>query len=302
MNTIKRSIRFYRFYAGLDDAGKPLPFDMLPILKKIDKTALTDKYLQEDDRRILCFVEEDLSKPYRARLGSIRTTDLPLVEQRGKLSALDIPPSAGLFDAIHLVFFEDNVVGFDFNNFGPRINKFLDYLQEVTPRLCPNLLALEPLVNPKIIDQLQHIRQIKLFDLKVHSSYLAQISRIDDSLGAALYAAQTLGNPEIIEVKLQVGGRSTNNLNKSLLGIVKKLIRRSDSDQELSKLMIRGFDDALQQNIELDLLSDKIVAKENIVRIEARSRELDSASAYQAIIRAYTDRKELIQLAASMQL
>lgn len=301
MNTINRSIRFYRFFAGVDAAGKPLPVDLLPILKKIQKIAPTKRYIKVEDKKLICVID-DLKSPYQLRFGLIRTTDLPLVEELGKLTPLAISARAGLFDAIHIVLFKDNVVGFDFNYFGPRINKFLDYLLALAHAVCPRELSLEPLINPKIVSQLIKMKKIKMFDLRIHKSYLSQIAEVDESLSAALNAAQKLGNPEQIELRIQVNPRSTSKLKTSLLKVIKRIVRRPDYDQVFSKLLVKGFDEAIKQNVDLDLLNEKIASDRKITRISSKSRELDPQSAYAAIRDAYEEKKTMIKKAASVQL
>lgn len=301
MNTLTRSIRFYRFYAGVDAAGKPLPVDLTAIFKKIQKLAPSRRYMKVEDKKLSCVID-NLKTPCQLRFGLIRTTDLPLVEKLGRLSPLAIPARAGLFDAIHIVLFKDNVVGFDFNYFGPRINKFLDYLTDKANALCPKELTLEPLINPKVVSQLVKMKKIKMFDLRIHKSYLAQIAEVDESLSSALKAAQKLGNPEVIELRMQVNTRSQSKLKTSLLRVVKRIARRPDYDQIFSKLLVKGFDEALQQNVDIDLLNEKIETDRPVAKINVKSRELKPEAAYTAIRDAYEEKKSIIKKAASVQL
>lgn len=55
------------------------------------------------------------------------------MEQAGALSDLRIPTHAGLAETIHIVVFPDNIVGADFNFFGPRLSRFSRYLKEKAP-------------------------------------------------------------------------------------------------------------------------------------------------------------------------
>ena len=66
----------------------------------------------------------------------IRRTGLPQLEQAGTVSDLKIADNAGLVEAVHVVFFPDNIVGADFNFYGPRLSR-LGYYLRVNPQSYP---------------------------------------------------------------------------------------------------------------------------------------------------------------------
>ena len=153
MSTIQRVIRFYRFDIGQTEAFLENQFDPKPMLERISRLSANNRYMDSEDRRTTCVIDS-LQTPYKIRLANIRITDFPSVEQGGIIKALDLPKNAGLFETIHIVFFPDNVIGFDSNFYGPRVSKLLDYFHERTTDICPKIIFLEPLINPKIAEQL----------------------------------------------------------------------------------------------------------------------------------------------------
>jgi hypothetical protein len=301
MEYVKRTIHFFKFDIGEDDSFKPRIFDVKPILEKLSNLSAEDKYLHSEDKRVICIIDSQ-TEPYKMRLANIRISDFPSIEEDGDIKPLEIPDHAGLFETIHIVFFPGNIIGFDNNFYGPRITKILEYFHKVAEEVCPQVIYLDPLINPKILEQLKRLKSIRLFNLKINSSYLDQISSMDESLGAALKSVRDLGNAEEIEIRIKVGPHSTNNLSKTLLGKVMNLMKNPDVNQELTKFIIKGFDESVTQNIELDLLNDKIIAKKQILKLDDRTKTLDWNSAYEAIISSYYELKEKMELAGTIRL
>jgi hypothetical protein len=57
---------------------------------------------------------------------NVRSTNLRHVEAAGLCSPLGLDPAAGLAEQIHLVSFSDNVIGAEFNSYGPRVTRLVD--------------------------------------------------------------------------------------------------------------------------------------------------------------------------------
>ena len=113
---VKRKIYFYRANVGMDQGGRPLPFNVTPVLQHIGRLpfAPAGRYLDEGDIRLCCWIDQQNPQP-RFRLGQIRQSGLPQMEQYGQLTDLAIPANSGSAEAIHIVVFPNNIVGTEFN-------------------------------------------------------------------------------------------------------------------------------------------------------------------------------------------
>jgi hypothetical protein len=109
--TIRRKILFYRVNVGADTSGKLKHFDpgVLAPLGSLSFDEQSGRYFIEPDGNALCLWIDSQAPRLQLRFGRIRRTDLPLIEQHGKLTELRIDDDAGLSEPIHLIFF-DNVI------------------------------------------------------------------------------------------------------------------------------------------------------------------------------------------------
>jgi hypothetical protein len=113
--TVTRRILFYKINVGLADSGEYLPFgaDVLKEISSLHFGGSGGRYVQERNGDQLCAWLHSESDPYHVRFGKIRRADFPQVEHQGKLEDLSLAEGRGLVDAIHMVFFPDNIVAAD---------------------------------------------------------------------------------------------------------------------------------------------------------------------------------------------
>lgn len=297
---IERKIYFYRANIGVDQGGQPLPFNVIPALQHIGGLQFSPagRYLDDGDLRLCCWVDR-LNQEPRLRLVQIRQSGLPQLEQQGQLTDLAIPANSGLAEAIHIVVFGNNIVGSDFNFFGPRMSRFSWYLREKGNGLCPDV-TFEPLLRQDVAAQLERFREIRMFHLKIRSSYAAIVEQADQDLGQAFAAAHRAGDADELEIVLRPRKYSRNALADRVLQAARVLARRGDLRLEASKFSVKGVRGDTGALEVVDVLRDQLVAHEAVVRQSARGRALDSASAFDAIERAHTALESDLVIAAAV--
>ena len=299
-NTVERKIYFYRANVGMDGGGRPLAFNPTPALTRINRLRFNDagRYLAEGDAALCCWVDHPNPRQ-RFRLGQIRRSGLPQVEQGGALTDLPIPAESGLVEAIHVVAFANNIVGSDFNFYGPRMSRLGLYLHEKAARWCPDV-TFDPLLRQDVAAELDRLREIRMFHLKIRAAYAATVAQADRDLGAAFQAAARAGNAEELEIVLRPRKYSRNALADGMLRVARWLARRGDLRTEASKFEVRGVR-ADTGDIELvDVLRDQLIAREEILRQSRRGRALDSVSTYEAIERAFHELEDELTVAAGV--
>lgn len=289
--TLERKIYFYRAYIGNDDNGLPLPFDPKPALAIVNQLPFKDvtggRYLVDGDGDAVCCWVDDQGAQPRIRLGQVRRAGLPQIEESGNLSDLDIAKNAGLVETVHIIFFPDNIVGMDFNFYGPRMSRLGYYLhikggQQTSPEF-------NALLRKDVVAQLNYLSDIRLFDLKIQTSYVERVRQADADLGAAFDAARRLGDIEQLEVIMRPTKNGQYGMMDRLIGTAKRLAGYTDLRTEASRFILRGRREDSGRVEPIDLLRDHLIAKKWIVRMAGRSRALDKESAYDAIVTAYKE-------------
>lgn len=303
--TLERKIHFYRADIGVDGGGKPLPFDPLPAFAAIEKLPFVNggasRYLVDDDGNALC-AWLGRSKIMRTlRFCQIRRTGLPQLEQAGTVSDLNLAADAGLLEPVHVVFFPDNIVGADFNFYGPRLSRLGYYLRTKSQNAIP-LASFHPLLRQDVAEQLDHLTELRLINLRVKKSYISTIRNADNSLGDAFAATAKVldGAAEDLEVVLRPSRAGRQGVLQRLVGPLKTLARGQQLRENAERFQIKGKLDITGRVELIDLLYDQWIVRKPVLRIGERSRAVSEASAIEAIRAAYNELGDDLRRAASL--
>lgn len=304
-STIDRDILFYRIDIGSDMSGKPKLFDPTPVFEYIEKLAWDEgkknnRYLDKDNKVLGCWVHST-KMPCKLTLGSIRRSDLPQLETQGELTPLEIPEKAGLVEQTHVVFLGDNIVGCDSNFYGPRLSRLPFYLSEKALRVAPEYIIFSPMLRRDIYQKFKKFKYLKILDLKIRASYVDNVAEVNESLAAALKSAYKAGDTDDVELVLRAPSNALGWLSDALLSALKLLSKRPEIRDEVDKFIVNGYNDESESLIELNLLSDKLIIKKKIRKLDARSRALNPKAAFDAIISAYEEIKDEIAEAPSLE-
>lgn len=297
---LNRKIHFFRADCGADDDGRPITFQPKHMLEHIDELPFDDsgRYLTEDDITYCAFVDK-AAMPSQLRFASIRRDGLPYVEERGLLTALDIPDTAGLVEQIHVQFFPHNIVGCDFNFYGPRLPRLRRYLDE---RGGPESqdVAFEPLARRDVLELLNRFDGIRLFNFRVRRADIDLIAQADASLAAALRAQATLGDAEEFEIVLRPKPYSReDDLGNRVFSLVRNLARRGDVLDAARAFRVEGRITG-HPSQPLNILDEHLVSEQSIAKIPGRARAIDSTSAYAAIRAAERELRDALQAAVAI--
>lgn len=300
LKTVERQVYFYRAHNGVAGDGSSSEFELDAAIKYLSDLPFTTsgRYLDEDEATLCCWVDR-IHQNQLFRFAQIRRGGLPMIERGGKLSDLRIPSDSGLAETIHVVAFPDNILGADFNFFGPRISRFSSYLREKAKPYCQDVIF-QPLLRLDVTDALERLTDIRMFNLRIRASYASVIAQADADLGAAFEAAQRAGDADELEIILRPKRYSSEFLSSRLLGVVRNLAQQVGLRTEAKTFVVKGACSDSNKVELVDLLSDHLVSQVQIMRQSYRGRALDSDSAYSEIHKAYESLKPDLLLAAGI--
>lgn len=301
----QRNIYFFRADAGADSAGRPLPLILDADLERLNALGFVStngRYQDRPDGDVLCGWVDRATAPQRMRLATVRRSALPSVERAGQLSPLALQRGGGLYEPIHIVFFPNNIVGVEFNFYGPRPTRIPLYL-EATLGSLTTPFVLEALLRQDAADELDRMKSLRILDLKMRASFATQLQEMDESLGESLRLAAETGGATYVGLYLQPEPYSRReHLKQSVLDIARRLARRPDIRENIRTFKVRGTVevDGVDRITEIDLLSDQLVATKRVVRTSARDRTISQDAAYTAISEAYAELRLQLERAASV--
>ncbi len=193
-------------------------------------------------------------------------------------------------------------MGCDFNYYGPRISRLSFYLSAKALGHAPEYINFSPILQRDVYKQLEKFKHLKMLKLKVRSPYIDTIAKANESLGASLKAARNAGGDDDLDVELvlQTTKYSSGPLSDGLLQSVKFLSKKSNIREDIETFKVKGYSSSVEKIIELDLLSDKLIIKRDIYKLNPKSKGILSKSAFNAIISAYEEIKDEIKLSPSL--
>jgi hypothetical protein len=278
---LMRTIRFYR----IGYLGQPPDriVDAEPLLHAIDAvTKSGDRYVVSGERVALCL--PDSFVPGRLRILNVRRSDLPQIEEDGVLQPLPLRRNAGLADQIHVFFFDNNVIGAEFNFYGPRPSRLADF---VRAKSLGEQIYVDRLLRDDVIARLDDFAEIRMARLKVSRGMTGLVTRIDHDLGEALTRAAEFTDAADVELVVRRRPRSHDSLALRIRRTFARLARDPEAEGGVKALQVEGRASDDEDYELVDLLEQQIVATRPIRRLDERSRVLDSGAAYGAIEGAY---------------
>ncbi|WP_395406050.1 hypothetical protein ACHMXB_22840 (plasmid) [Arthrobacter sp. UC242_113] len=286
---VERKIYFYRADAGSDAGGAPVGLDLADTLQKVEAVpfaADSKRYwLQRGGDAIGLWMPSSSHTYDRFVLAAVRRSSFPQSELNGTLADLDLGAGAGLHEPIHVRLYPDNLVGIEFNFHGPRPSRLPLYLQHVIPG-APKFM-LEALLRKDAEDQLLHQSEMRLLDLHLRPSYIAEVRKASKSLGEAFEAMTKVSKAEVIGITLRPEPNKRTPLGNRVLKGTRKLAGRSDLSENVVKFKAKGINDLTGKVETINLLDDQLVSHKKIVTLGPNSRAVDSTAAFDAIDAAY---------------
>ena len=287
MTTIERSVYFYKVEMR-DDSEE---WKRADVLRSLAALSGDDRLLDLGDDNY-AWAEVD-HVPRRAEGGLVRffrdrRSNLPGYQVDFNVDELPIPSEAGIVEPTHMVFGGDGLIAAEYNHFAPRITSSFARLLRTKLGLD---LDIGTYVQGDILDVLDRLGYIQLVEFSV-----VPTPELEDSLrnaGPFGEAAAILAEPEggrRVNLRLS-GDKRSHEWTERAREFVKRVFGQAPED-DTKVLRVTGFDPVAERVQSVDLLKERLVRRVDVEKSTARSKVLNTDSAYRHVEEAIRDVRE----------
>jgi hypothetical protein len=254
----------------------------------------------QSDGNVLCgWVDDPNGQISRMRFALIRKNALPQSESGGELRDLLLEDHEGICETTHVCIFPEGAVGVEFNFFGPRPQRLGNYLRRV---VGGPLFTMEALIRQDMAEQLMRKRAIRRMTLRIRRSAIDQVEEANASLGDALRTAEQASGAECVGIILEPDPHQKTVLRNTVLETARRLMRLPGARTNFRQFQVDAVEDGVPGVTTLNLLEDKLIKNVSILRQHERSRVLQTEDAYQKIESAFTELRQDLLSAMSVNI
>lgn len=304
--TIDRKIHFFHFdIFELQPSSSDFYKHSKPneVLKQISKLPFIGEhiksrfkyYINNDVSFLVDIKEEGLG--IRGRFALSRRSALPEIESGGELKPLDIPINSGLAEITHFVYYPDKqIIGVEFNFYGPRTNSLSSYLMEKSKNFSSPFehIDVKPILNQDLDTLLQDVGEINLFQMEIARDELSIIEELDRDLHSAFEsAAKVSDDAESVEIILRKKKYKREGFSLPFSkNRLKELLSSGDNRQKINRLRVYAESNSDERSKWYDLLQDKMIVSKKVAALGQRSRSVDKESMFEKIDEAYMELRD----------
>jgi hypothetical protein len=221
---------------------------------------------------------------------TVRIKDLPMTESQGKMDFLDLPPGVGLYEGTHFVLFPNDVIGAEYNFYGPRISSLKNYILTKVPNLVDEV-ELVPLIRHDFMEQIAKIGGVKKLRLKVHSDNINFMEKLNSNIFNMFKLAHNMApDTEEIDITLNL----SHGINLSIIDNLPIWLRNPDVLVNLLVLKLRAKNKDTEKMEDFDLLQQYILSVKPVIKRDELHKSIDKNSMYNAIELSYDELKSEI--------
>jgi len=298
MATVRRKIHFFTFEPDKDDES----FSRRALRKELAKLKFTDRSVYLDDEinnERLAFWDQSRSNDIvRIAFAKLKLTDYPEEEFHGETEPLELKPGRTLCFKTHIVFFDASVVAAEYNDAGPRAERFAYYLRKMCPDLPKGRFI--RIYEEDALAAFSRFRDIRLLDVSLPMPHIGVLKNKSPDVydGMGLIGKSC---PEArIEVKLLPPDNSKKGVAKvvhAIGEIAGKMVRNKALLKQADRFCIKGYDIDQGRVRDLDLLEQMVVSEATVNQIDEEHGVVDSDEMFEGIISAYQKLKPKIDRA-----
>lgn len=295
MATLTRTIRFYRLlvngtFISVNDA-KALFTELDTAINS--KNTLNRYYPIDSDVRMFVHKIDVSGNPLKIVFAKTQTHLLPSKEKKQKIEPLDLVDDPdqlqGLTHKTHICVFRDGIVGVESHQNCTTSNQICSLLHHFTGQP----VSMNFLPNKNYATKLAKLGEITMFKIKMGSELLSDLKKSKNLLLSKVGLIDPAGAEEV-EVILKVNGQKATSALSGIKSAITSL-NQFRGGGKLNGIEVKGRKNDTSKIEHLDLIDSAIIASENMVTVNSKSRDVKESSAFAAIALAYRNKADEIE-------
>jgi hypothetical protein len=280
MSDVERSIYFYKV-----DPDDPADWRRTDVLRRLAALRGDDRVLALGDDQYAWVTVDQVPQGNgfgRLRFFRDRRSNLPGFAHDFNLAELPIPADAGLIEPTHLVLAGTGLIAAEYNHFAPRIPTA--FAQLLRSKLGMSL-RIGTYVQGSIVEQLDRLSYIRLMEVSlVADEGLEDELRNEGHFADAAVSLSKAEDSKRVYLRLSAE-RGSDGWTEQARAFVKKILSLpgAQAGETAKVLRVTGYDPVAGSEEVVDLLKQKLVRRVDLPRSVARSKVLDTSSAYRHI-------------------
>lgn len=254
ITTVERTINYFELKPTLSKEGSTS--DFTAVFKKIialSRTKSGERFVMNNDKLLyLTDIKFDNTlKRISGKLLNIRMDGFPELMNTKDDAIRDITAAEeeGIIETSHFILSlakKPMILSLEFNQYGPRINDFIFYLEHF---IFKEGVAAKIEYNPFVRDDLENykkrIHRVSSVVAKVHKDDVKRVNEYDKDLFDAIATAANISEAEYVTLELKYDYRNmpdTPVIRNKILKIINKLISNKKAHSVFTKLVVNAED------------------------------------------------------------
>lgn len=268
ITTVKRTINYFELTPILNDGMSTSDFTaVFNQIISLSKTKSSERFVINNEKQLyLTEIKFDSTlKRISGKLLNIRMEDFPELMNTADDAIRDIEAKdeEGIIETSHFILSYSKdplVLSLEFNQYGPKINDFVYYLEHFL-----NKAAVSSKVNAKafVRDDLdkykRRINRVSSVIAKVHKDNIKRINEFDKDLFDAIETASNISEAEYVTLQLKYDYRKlpdTPKIRGKILNVINKLISNKNTHSVFNRFIVEAEDSDRNNKLkEFDLLN-----------------------------------------------
>jgi hypothetical protein len=252
---------------------------------KFDRTLSLSRYVDigDEPKNYALWIDDPINGYPTARFALVRNDQHPAIDVNGEVQCLSDSVEGNPLDYIHIVFFDDNVIGYELNQFGPKISKLSYYINKTVSGF--SLAPITHCLKRSVFEQLAQINRPTLVKARIRKeSFNADSSRDPITQRLRSFVSELDGYE--VQVQIKMSKKSSNESNRATLSEFTSGLLRNTNKKSVKELRIHGWD---QDNtlLKLNFKEARLRYGSHLRKQGSRDANVLSEDAYRTIVEVY---------------